>query len=78
MKSIVAIILALASSVTIDITNVNLLKTCTVDDIDFDCNNGQINFGVENCQIDGSTFFKQIQNVQEKVVPTVRGPRNCT
>ena len=60
MKLVVAIVFALSSSVTIDITNENLLKTCTVDDIDFDCNNGQINFGVENCQIDGSTFFKAV------------------
>ena len=66
MKSVVAIVLALTSSVTIDITNENLLKTCTVDDIDFDCNNGQIHFEVEDCQIDGSTFFKAVGTTDSK------------
>ena len=60
MKSIVAIILDLVSCVSIGITNENLLKRCTVDDIDFDCSNGQIHFEVENCQIDGFTFFKAV------------------
>ena len=63
MKSIVAIIVALVSS---DITNETLQKTCTVDDIDFDCNNGQIHFRVKNCQVDDFTFFKVVGSRDSK------------
>ena len=61
MKSIVAIILAFFSS---DITNEKLQKTCTIDDIDFDCNNGQIHFRVKNCQVDD--FFKVVGTRESK------------
>ena len=66
MKSIVVMILNLVGGVTIDITNEKILKRCTVDDIDFECNNGQIHFGIENCRIDDSTLFKAVGSTNSK------------
>ena len=66
MKSIVVMMLNLVGGVTIDITNEKILKKCTVDDIDFECNNGQIHFAIENCRIDDSTLFKAVGSTNSK------------
>ena len=66
MKLIIVTLLNLVGGLIIDITNEKLRKKCTVDDIDFECNNGQIHFGIENCQIDDSTFFRAVGKTNSK------------
>lgn len=66
MKLIIVTLLNLVGGLIIDITNEKLRKKCTVDDIDFECNNGQIHFAIENCQLDDSTFFKVVGKTNSK------------